>query len=432
MRSKYNCVFDMNNHLSKKSIVFCCASILVLPIRVHAQDDNDAYRLNTVTVTAQAVNDDSETIVADELWVGGKVATSLLDTPASVSVITSKEIERRNATTTEEVLQYSPGIITDYYGSDDRNDYFQIRGFQATTYRDGLTLGSMRGVREDPYAYERVEVIRGANSTLFGPADPGGSVNFVSKRPKFESFGNGYASYGSNNHTELGFDVGDTINESETVAVRFTGKIKDSDLEYDYSRDDSQFFMGGVTWDPTDFTSATLIVDYLGRDSTPNSSGYPFDKEYDRSNFYGEPEFNSHDVDRTNITGQVVHDFDNGLTLRGHVRYSQLEDDYKYTYLYDYEGRIGTDVSRYYITGDFSSEEIIGNTILQYDVSFDRIDSSTLVGVEYRSASNDGAYVWGDAGSIDIANPEYSGAPTIGSPYQNTEKDDLTAKYFIR
>ncbi|MEI8634854.1 TonB-dependent receptor plug domain-containing protein [Vibrio sp. PP-XX7] len=313
--------------------------------------EKTGYRVNTITVYGQPASQDSETIVAQELWVGGKVATSILDTPASVSVITEKEISQRNATTTEDILQYSPGLITDYYGSDDRNDYFKIRGFQATTYRDGMTLGSMRSVRENPYAFERVEVIRGANSTLFGPADPGGSVNFVSKQPKFESFGDGYVSYGSFNHTEMGFDVGDTLNESETLAYRFTTQLKDSDLEYDYSKDNSQFFMGGITWQPTIQTTATLIVDYLGRDATPNSGGYPLDKEYDRSDFYGEPDYNKHDVERTNITAQLSHDFDNGISLSGNLRYSKLEDDFGYVYLYDFEGRTGRDVSRYYWNG---------------------------------------------------------------------------------
>lgn len=85
-------------------------------------------------------------------------------TPASVSVITQKEIERRDARTLEDVLQYSAGAVTDYYGNDDRNDYYLVRGFQASTYRDGITLGSMRGIREESLAYKRVEVIRGADS----------------------------------------------------------------------------------------------------------------------------------------------------------------------------------------------------------------------------------------------------------------------------
>lgn len=431
--------FSLNLQSCIKLALYGCVSTLMLPVLANAQEDTDkleqskqeAHRVNTVTVFGQALDDDSETIVAKELWVGGKVATSILDTPASVSVITEKEISQRDASTTEEVLQYSPGLVTDYYGSDDRNDYFQIRGYQATTYRDGMTLGSMRGVREDPYAYERVEVIRGANSTLFGPADPGGSVNFVSKRPKFESFGNGYVSYGSFDHKEMGMDVGDTLNEDETLAFRFTGKMKDSELEYDTSRDDSQFFMGGLTWEPSAFTTATLIVDYLNRDSTPNSGGYPMDKEYDRSNFYGEPDFNYHNVERTNVTAQMTHDFNNGFTLRANARYSHLTDDYGYTYL-NAVGVIGTDIPRAYLASNSSADQFIGNTILQYDVSFSRIDSSTVAGLEYSNSSTQDESFYAATTSIDIANPVYSGAPTLGLPYQANDQDNQSIAAFVQ
>jgi iron complex outermembrane receptor protein len=396
----------------------------------NGNDEKEAYRLAPVIVNAQAyADDDANSIVAQELWVGGKVATSILDTPASVSVITEKEIEQRDATTTEEVLQYTPGVITEYYATDDRNDYFKIRGFQATTYRDGLTLGSMRGVREEPYAYERVEVLRGANSTLFGPADPGGSVNFVSKRPKFERFGEGYLSYGSFDRKEAGLDVGDTLNDSETLAYRFTGKIQDSDREYDYSEDDNEFLMGGLTWEPTDYTSATLILDYLNQDNTPSSGGYPFDREYDRSEFYGEPDYNFHDVERTSMTGQFAHDFDNGLTLQGNLRYSDLTDNYGYVYLADDPSTAGTD--RGYLGNDTEAQELIGNTILQYDISFDRVDSSTLAGFEYRDASSEGTSVYAAATPIDISNPTYSGAPSSLSPYLSEEQDYKTKSVFL-
>jgi iron complex outermembrane receptor protein len=422
---------------SAMHLLLCFVPVLSYSGSVYSEVQNStqeeqSYRVNTITVYGQPLPTDSETTVAEELSVGGKVATNVLDTPALVSVITEKEINQRNATTTEEILQYSPGLVTDYYGSDDRNDYFMIRGYQATTYRDGMTLGSMRGVREDPYAYERVEVIRGANSTLFGPADPGGSVNFVSKRPKFERFGNTYVSYGSFDNKEIGLDFGDTLNESESVAYRFTTKIKDSDLEYDYSKDNSQFVMGGITWQPSVQTTASLIVDYLGRDTTPNSGGYPLDREYDRSEFYGEPDYNKHDVERTNITAQVAHHFDNGISLSGNLRYSKLEDDFGYVYLYDYEGRTGSDIARYYFGTDTQSEQLIGNTILQYDASFERIDSSTLIGLEYRDASTQDASVYGTTTSININNPSYSGTPIIGAPYSKNDQDETTKSVFIQ
>ncbi|KPQ26446.1 TonB-dependent siderophore receptor [Halomonas sp. HL-93] len=419
--------------------ILCGTTLFTLPMIGSAQetadgsDSNEDYRLSPIIVNAQAyADDDANSIMAQELWVGGKVATSILDTPASVSVITEKEIEQRDANTTEDVLQYTPGVITEYYATDDRNDYFKIRGFQATTYRDGLTLGSMRGVREEPYAYERVEVLRGANSTLFGPADPGGSVNFVSKRPKFERFGEGYLSYGSFDRKEAGLDVGDTLNDSETLAYRFTGKIQDSDREYDHSEDDNEFLMGGLTWEPTDYTTATVMLDHLSRDSTPNSGGYPFDREYSRSEFFGEPDYNFHDVERTSMTGQLTHDFDNGLTLRGNLRYSDLTDDYGYVYLTDSVDRVGTVVNRGYLGSDSEAQELIGNAILQYDARFGEVDSSTLAGVEYRDASSEGTSVYAPGSSIDISNPVYSGAPSSLTVYNSEEQDYETRSVFVQ
>lgn len=435
-KTRHSAAWMQRQH--KTAALLCGTALVAVPMIGHAQEagdsnnESEAYRLAPIIVNATAeADDDANSVVARELWVGGKVATSVQDTPASVTVITEKEIEQRDANTTEEVLQYTPGVITDYYGTDDRNDYFKIRGFQATTYRDGLTLGSMRGVREEPYAFERVEVLRGANSTLFGPADPGGSVNFVSKRPRFESFGEGYVGYGSFNHKEIGLDVGDTLNTSETVAYRFTGKVKESDREYDYGKDDNEFVMGGLTWEPTAYTSATLILDYLNRDDTPNSGGYPLDREYDRRNFFGEPDFNYHDVERTSITTQLTHDFNNGLILRGNLRYSDLTDNFGYVYLTDFAGREGTVVDRDYFGTDSEAEELIGNAILQYDIRFDRIDSSTLVGLEYRDASSEDSSFYGDTTSIDVTDPQYSGAPNSLNVYSANDQDYETKSVFL-
>ncbi|WP_415844412.1 TonB-dependent siderophore receptor [Stutzerimonas zhaodongensis] len=414
----------------------CCA--VAAPLSVNAQESarkesDEPFRLAPIIVNANAsAGDDSSTVVAQELWVGGKVPTSILNTPASVSVVTQKEIEQRSASTTEEVLQYTPGVITDFYGTDDRNDYFKIRGFQATTYRDGLTLGSMRGVREEPFAYERIEILRGANSTLFGPADPGGSVNFVSKKPRFDKFGQGYVTYGSFNHIETGIDVGDSLNEDQTLAYRLTGKIQDSDREYDHSQDDDKFVMGGLTWAPTAFTSATVIVDHLKREGTPNSGGYPLDREYDRKDFFGEPDYNFHDVERTSISGNFTHDFDNGFIVRSNLRYSELTDDFGYVYLSDFAGRTGTSVNRYLFGTDSEADQINGNLMLQYDARFENIDSSTIVGVEYRDASSEDSSVYAVTSPIDIANPEYSGAPAAVAPYSRNKQDYTTKSVFVQ
>ncbi|WP_236170083.1 TonB-dependent siderophore receptor [Pseudomonas parasichuanensis] len=402
------------------------------PLELGATED---YRLAPVIINAKVkvdAGDDTDSVVAKELWVGGKVATSILNTPASVSVVTRKELEQRSVSTTEEALQYTPGVVSDFYGTDDRNDYFQIRGFQATTYRDGLTLSSMRGVREDPYAYERIEILRGANSTLFGPADPGGSVNFVTKQPRFERSGQGYVTYGSYNHRETGIDVTDALNEDKTVAGRFTAKLQNSDREYEHSQDDNRFVMGGLTWAPSDYTSATVILDYLKTNSSPNSGGYPLDKEYDRDKFYGEPSYNYHDVERTSLSGNITHDFDNGFVLRGNLRYSELTDNYGYVYLSDSAARVGTSIPRYLLGTDSDANQFNGNLMLQYDAQFEHVDSSSLVGVEYLNSSTKESSVYNLVSSIDLANPVFTGVPATLTPYTAKKNDVSTKAVFLQ
>ncbi|RVV98828.1 TonB-dependent siderophore receptor [Mesobaculum littorinae] len=424
-----------------------CTALVAFPLAAIAQDagqdtgqaaaqedgSSDFYRLGTIFIDASVEpDDDAASTIATELWTGGKVATSVLDTPATVSVVTQKEIELRNADKVEDVLEYTPGVTTDYYGTDDRNDYYLVRGFQASTYRDGLTLGSMRGVREEPYAFERVEVVKGGNSTLFGTSDPGGTLNFVTKTPRFERSGEVYGSFGTHDHAEIGFDFGDLLNEEGTLAYRVVGKVQDAELEYDTSQDDARFFLGSVAWAPTSATELSFTIDYLRRDATPNSGGYPLDRLYDRDRFFGEPEFNYQNVERPTVSASLRHDFDNGLRLNANLRYSDLSDDFGYVYLSDTADRIGTLVNRDYYGGESTAEELIGNAILQYDTRLGTVDSSTLAGIEFRDASTTRSSFYARYTPIDVANPVYTGAPTGITPDTRDESDFTTKSLFVQ
>src|SRR5690606_12564177 len=225
--------------------------------------------------------------------------------------------------------------------------------------------------------------------------------------------------------------VGDALNGSDTLAYRFIGKMQDGEREYDHSQDDNGFAMGGLTWEPTAFTSATLIVDHLRRDSTPNSGGYPKDREYDRDTFFGEPSYNFHDVERTNISGSFSHGFDNGFTLRSNLRHSDLSDEYGYVYITDTAGRTAPLVDRGYVGSDGEAEQLNGNLMLQYDARFENIDSSTIVGVEYLDASSENVSVYGSADPIDVTRPVYRGvSPAI--VYQNKDQDSTIKSVFLQ
>ncbi|GMO72048.1 hypothetical protein BwSH20_55340 [Bradyrhizobium ottawaense] len=126
--------------------------------------------------------------VATRSATGTKTNTPLIETPQSVSVVTQDQIRDTGARTVGEALAYTAGVQTQPYGFDPRYDQFLIRGFAANqygNYRDGLRQGngSFAYFRNEPYGAERIEVMRGPSSVLYGANEAGGMVNYVSKMP---------------------------------------------------------------------------------------------------------------------------------------------------------------------------------------------------------------------------------------------------------
>ncbi len=419
------------------ALLACTALVAFTPTVVLGQEN-----LNADTTLAPIViqgsgagldtDNDSKSIVATKTTGGGKMVTDILDTPASVSVITSKEIQERGASSVEEVLQYTAGVTADFYGSDDRFDYFKIRGFDAYMYRDGLLIGRpFGGLREEAYAFERVEVLKGANSTGFGVSDPGGSVNFVTKRPKSERFGEAYVTGGSFDHAETGFDFGDNITEDDTLSYRLTGKFKRAEEEYDYSQDDENFIMGGLTWRPSGDTSLSVVYDHLDRQGIPGSGGHPVGSNFDRSLFLGEPDYNYRDVNRNTLSVMFDHDFGSGLTFNSSARYSNTRSNFGYAYVAAAPAAGTTIVDRDFFANDSTSENFVIDAHLQYDASFENVDSRSLFGVEYNNYQGTTNNYYGDAPDIDYTNPVYTGRPASVPLYQSLVNDQKTkAIYF--
>jgi iron complex outermembrane receptor protein len=112
----------------------------------------------------------------------GKSDTPIKETPYSVQVVTRELIADRGITTIGEALRYVPGF-SPQVGFGATNDRFYIRGF-ITPYN------LKNGLRRSAYApdeqlqnVEQIEVLKGSASALYGRFEPGGVVNFVTKRP---------------------------------------------------------------------------------------------------------------------------------------------------------------------------------------------------------------------------------------------------------
>ena len=165
----------MKNWQGGVAALMCSVAVIGLgaPRAAQAQQmQGDVVALEPLLVEGE---DDGSTIVATDASSGAKMPTAVLDTAASVSVITAKEMQVRGVQNVEDVLQYTAGVVTNYYGGDDRFDHFMVRGFNAYTYRDGLLIGAnFGGIREEPYAYDRIEVLNQYGARVIFPSLPAG------------------------------------------------------------------------------------------------------------------------------------------------------------------------------------------------------------------------------------------------------------------
>jgi iron complex outermembrane receptor protein len=390
--------------------------------RAQEVSPDDATQLETIVVTGKSdrVVGPDQTIVAEDTATGTKTDTPIVDVPASVSVVTQKELEARHVESLQQAVAYTSSVLTDEFGNDDRYDYIRIRGFDQTslgTYRDGLTAripAWFTASRLEPYGLQRVEVLKGSTSTLFGLNGPGGLVNAITKRPLDQKQGEIYTSYGDGTK-EVGVDFGGPIDPDGVWTYRLTGLAKDGDQGWDYSNDDRLYIAPALTIKPEEGTSLTILTDYYKRDGT-GARGTPAGGNIDVGTFLGEPDFNRFNTEQVDIGYQFEHEFNENLTLRSNARYTHLSLDYAEVY----GASLDPTADRTAFSVDGVSNRYAFDNQLQYDTGWDGIDSKTLVGIDYANDNTRENILFGTAGPVDINNPTYCGLSCINlGPYVN-------------
>jgi len=119
----------------------------------------------------------------------GKGEALLIETPQSVSVVDATFIEAINTKTISESLGYTPGLITQPASFARSADNVYLRGFPVNTADGSILLDGLKpqaatyGGGIEPYALERIEVLRGATSVLYGQLGPGGVINASASGP---------------------------------------------------------------------------------------------------------------------------------------------------------------------------------------------------------------------------------------------------------
>ena len=346
-------------------------------------------------------------VAAKRSATGTKTDASILEIPQTVNVVTAAEISTRGATTVAQALRYTPGVnVNGYTDANMIADEVDSRGFApAPLYLDGTYLpyaGSLGGALQiDPYLLERVEVLKGPASVLYGQNQPGGLINLVSKRPSEERLREVRMGVGSYGRVESNLDLTGPANEDGSLLYRVTAVANGGNEQTDYKESRRLLIAPSLSWRPSAATSLTLytqlqrdggVPDYQPLPAIGTVFAGPDGKRIDRDIFTGQPGYNDFYRRQYVVGTDLSHKFSEQAAIRQTIRFVDVRDNYRGFYLnrfvQDADGN--TDYRQANRTkldwGQHNNVLSIDNN-LELKGKTGALDHTVLVGLDYRHFS---------------------------------------------
>lgn len=407
-----------------------------------------AIPLDTIDVQGETAWGPVQGIVATRSATGTKTDTPLIETPQSISVVTRDQVAKQGAQTVNEALRYTPGINTETRGSSGRYDLPTLRGFGGDgmgggyRYLDGLRVFNTAyyGTPQfDPYNLERIEVIRGPASVLYGQSSPGGILSFVSKRPTAETIREVQVQTGSYGRLQGAFDLGGAVDPEGKFLYRLAGVARDTGAQIDHVKEQRVSISPALTWRPTADTTLTVLANYQ-RDPNygwhgwvpaqgtflPNPLGKISRRFYD-----GDPNFNTYDRTQASAGYLFEHKFSDAVIVRQNLRYMHVDVDNNEVYSTGFPSV--NDVPTNYRSinrATYRANERIDALTLdnQVETRFETgpFQHTLLAGLDYQYLDTNVKIGYGTAPPIDAFNPVY-GVP-IALPALTQDIDQKRAQ----
>lgn len=382
--------------------------------------------------------------VAKRSTIATKTDTSLLETPQSISVVTADRIEAIGATTLRDALAYTPGVNISPYGPDSRfeSTWFFLRGFD--TYNpgpnmDGLPLRNnytWAVWQTENYGIERIDILRGPSSVLYGQTSPGGTVNVTSKRPTEEPLRELEVQLGSFNRKQIAGDFSGPIDEDGKLLYRLTAVVRDAEYPVKGIADDRVYIAPSLTIKPDADTSLTLLSHYLrgraGVYSRPVMANGTLvanlDGSYIPSTYVGDPLFDHMEQDQWAIGYAFDHRFNDTWTVRQNLRYGEIRS--RLAHVFAGQGYIEVNsanpadpanfrsISRSVFGSNEDARVFSVDNQLQGKFRQSNVEHTVLLGLDYQRASFDQSSYFGDANApLNLYAPVYGQSISIPAPY---------------
>lgn len=392
--------------------------------------------LPTVTVSASATPETAtgpvHGFVARRAVTATKTDTPVMEAPQSITVITRDRMELQGAQSVAQATGYTAGVVGGGFGNDNRGDSVKIRGTDSTQYLDGLlnAVGYYNNTRPDPYALERMEILRGPSGMLYGQGAVGGILNLVSKRPQPEAAREIGVSFGNYNRKQIQADFTGPIDADGKWLYRFVALARDSDSSVDFVKDNRYFIAPSLTYRPNADTSFTLLANFQKDDTGTMIGFFPWRGtqienpagQIPQNFFVSEPGFDKYTAEQHAVGYQFEHRFNDTFTVRQNLRYSHSTVDYRSIYTAGFTGAThgwvpGSDtlLRRTIYLNQPTLNQFAVDTQVQSKFRTGPVGHTLLSGVDYQNSESTGRTgVGGFAAPINVFNPVYGNyqAPT--------------------
>ncbi|ELY2643940.1 ferrichrome porin FhuA [Cronobacter sakazakii] len=380
----------------------------------------DGQKEETITVSAAAAQESAwgpaPTIAAKRSATATKTDTPIEKTPQSVSVVTREEMDMHQSQSVKEALGYTPGVVVSNRGASTTYDFVSIRGFTSVglsqnNYLDGLKLQGnfYNDAVIDPYMLERVELMRGPTSVLYGKSNPGGIISMVSKRPTTEPLHEVQFKMGTDNLYQTGFDFSDALDDNGEFSYRLTGVARSNDQQQVNAKQKRYAIAPSFTWRPDENTNFTFLsyfqnepqtgyYGWLPKEGTvqplPNGKRIGSDFNEGASN-------NSYSRNQKMVGYSFEHAFDDTFTVRQNLRFAEMKTAQQSVYGTGVQAD-GHTLNRGTVVDNERLQNFSVDTQLQSKFATGDLDHTLLTGVDFMRMRNDINAKFGTAPAIDL------------------------------
>jgi len=377
---------------------------------------------------------------------GTKTTLPLAETPQSISVIDARDIAGLGLQNLNQSLRFVAGVTPEQRGSSaEVYDQFKLRGFDAMQYLDGLRIfdspSGYASTQIDVSRLERIEIVKGPASALYGQSGPGGLVALSSKLPlASDGYGAVSGTYGSYDLYRIDGDVGGRLTPG--IAWRVYGSVNGAHTQQRFGKRERQTVSAAVTVGQGGPTSLTLLANYSHDPYNGTYGVFPASGTFIANpngklptKFDGGEPGNRFKREQAAATYILTHDFGGGWAFRSAGRYqfvkSRLGIAYTGGALLDSDPTAASFVRYSYATREQLNAWTFDNQ-LTGRIETGPIVHDLLFGVDRQVLHSTETFAFGSFSPINGYDPVYGTQPVPWTPEAVPDASVGYAAYRVR